>query len=93
MKTQFRPFVQHVAMVWKENRRTEAWLEPWSWEGTREDEEVFQRLTLAQNLLEEVLKERNPWLTPTESCASDETEVEDAKPFGPLACWTVCPKE
>ena len=27
-------------------------------------------------------EERDPWLAPTESCESDETEVEDAKPFG-----------
>ena len=24
-----------------------------------------------------ILKERNPWLTPTESCASDDTEEEE----------------
>ena len=28
-----------------------------------------------------ILKERNPWLTPTESCESDETEDEGMKPF------------
>ena len=28
-----------------------------------------------------VLKERNPWLTPTESCESDETEDEEVTPF------------
>ena len=45
--------------------------------GPREDEEVFQRLTLTEPSRRMVLKERDPWLTPTESCESDETEVED----------------
>ena len=29
-------------------------------------------------------KERNPWLSPTESCESDETEDEEGKPFRAL---------
>ena len=28
-----------------------------------------------------ILKERKPWLTPTESCASDETEEEEVRPL------------
>ena len=28
-----------------------------------------------------ILKEKNPWITPTESCASDETEEAEMKPF------------
>ena len=47
----------------------------------REDEEMFQRLTLAEPARRILLKERNPWRTPTESCESDETEVEEVKPF------------
>ena len=51
---------------WTENRRTEALLEPWHWEekdeGPREDEELFQRLTLAEPFRRIVLKERNSWL-------------------------------
>ena len=70
---------------WKENRRTEAWLEPWHWEekdeGPGEDEEIFQRLTLRELLEGWSSKERNSWLTPTESCESDETEVEVVKSF------------
>ena len=42
---------------------------------------MFQRLTLTEPSRRIVLKERSPWLTPTESCESDETEVEDEKPF------------
>ena len=37
--TQFR-----TPWWWKENRRTEAWLEPWSWEGAQK--RLFRRLTL-----------------------------------------------
>ena len=61
----------------------------WSWEGSkedegpREDEEMFRRLSLAEPSRRMALKERSPWLTPTESCESDETEVEDEKPFRP----------
>ena len=43
--------------------------------GAKNNEDIFQRLTL---------KERNPWLTPTESHESDESEGEDAKPFRAL---------
>ena len=59
----------------------------WSWwsenkgpreEVQREDEEMFQRLTLKEPARRKVLKERNPWLTPTESCESYEAEVEEA---------------
>ena len=32
-----------------------------------------------------VLKERNLWFTPTESCESEETEAEDVKPFRALS--------
>ena len=61
----------------------------WIWEGSkedegpREDEEMFQRLTLTEPSRRIVLKERSPWLTPTESCESHETEVVDEKPFRP----------
>ena len=54
---------------WEENRRTEAWLEPWICQGTRR-RKMFQRLTLTEFALRIVLKERSPWLTP--SCESDE---------------------
>ena len=40
-------------------------------EGPREDEEMFQRLTLTETSRKTVLKERNPWLTRTESCESE----------------------
>ena len=42
-------------------------------EGTEEDEALFQII---------IFQERNPWLTPTESCDSDGTEEEEeVKPF------------
>ena len=53
-------------------------------EGPREDAEIFQRLTLKDTARRIVLKERNSWLTPTESCESDETEAEDVKHFRAL---------
>ena len=61
-------------MVVGRERRTKAWLEPWCWAWPRQD-------WPSQNFLRIVLKERNPWLTPTESSESDETEVEEVKPF------------
>ena len=64
---------------WKEGHWTE------KGEGTGEDEESSQRTNL---------KERNPWLTPTESCASDETEESYAKPFrAPLGWSDPCTEE
>ena len=73
---------------WKENQKTEPWIEPWCWqsEGGREevpraDEEMFKQLTLTEPAQRIVLKERNPWLTPAESCESDETEDEGTEPF------------
>ena len=42
---------------------------------------MFKRLALAERSRRTDLKERNPWLTPTEYCKPDETEVEHAKPF------------
>ena len=50
----------------------------------REDEELFQRLTFTEPARRILLIERNPWPTPTESCESDETEVEKVKPFSAL---------
>ena len=58
---------------WKENRRTDAWPEPWSWESAK-------KLTLTEPARRRVLKGRNPE-HPTQSCESDETECEEAKPF------------
>ena len=59
---------------WEESYWKETWTEPWLWkerdEGAEGDEELFQKL---------ILKARNPWLTPTESCTSDETEEEEVK--------------
>ena len=48
--------------------------------GPRQDEDMFQRLTLTEPSRRTVLTEGNPRNTPTESCESDGTEVEDAKP-------------
>ena len=46
----------------------------WQWEEqddpSEDDEELPPKL---------ILEERNPWLTPTESCVSDETEEEEEK--------------
>ena len=39
------------------------------------------RMTLEESSQMIILKEWNPWLTPTESCESDETENEEVKPF------------
>ena len=44
--------------------------------GRENDKEMFQKLTLTEPAWRIVLKERNPWDTPTESCESDKTEVE-----------------
>ena len=56
--------------------REHAWIGPWQWDekdkGTEEDEQFF---------FIHILKERKPWLTPTESCASDETEEEEVRPL------------
>ena len=67
--------VYSMSQWWKGNRWREAWLEPWSWEGAQEDEEISRRLKT-------VPKERDSLNTLTESCESDETEVEEVKPFG-----------
>ena len=90
MRTQvFFFFHKHVAMV-EENCRTESWLESWCSEGAREDQEMCQRLTPQNLLKEQTSKKEKPWLTPTESCEPDESNVEEMKPFkalpaGPLA--------
>ena len=51
-------------------------------EGERQksdDDEVFSSQKISQR--------KEPWLTPNESCASDETEEEEVKPVRPhLAC-------
>ena len=85
-----------MSQRWKEDRRTETWLEPWSWQGSREDEgprgdeELFQKLTLAeparrrQTLPEPGSKnspQRKKPMAHTESCESDETEVEEVRPL------------
>ena len=77
-----------MSLWWKENRRTESWIEPWCWKSegaqkgvSREDEEMFRRLTLTEPARRTVPKERNPWRTPTESYESDETEDEGTEPF------------
>ena len=76
-----KAFVRHVAMVEKdmvtmmlEKRRTREGV-------SREDEEMFRRLTLTERARRTVPKERNPWLTPTKFCESDETEDEGTAPF------------
>ena len=56
-------------------------MEPWSREGAQKDEEHFQRLNLTEPARRIVLKERNQWNTHTESCESDETEVEEVMQF------------
>ena len=73
---------------WKENWWTKSWIEPWCWKSegarervSREDEEMFRRLTLTDTARRTVHKERNPWRTPTESCESDEMEDEGTEPF------------
>ena len=74
---------------WKENWWTKSWIEPWCWKSdgarervSREDEEMFRRLTLTDTARRTVPKERNPWRTPKESCESDETEDGGWEPFG-----------
>ena len=46
-------------------------MEPWQWmekdKGSQDDEELRPKL---------IFKERNPRLTPTESCASDDMEED-----------------
>ena len=73
---------------WKENQWSEPWIEPWCWQSEggreevpREDDEMFKQLTLAELAQRIVLKERNPWLTPADSCKSDETEHGGTEPF------------
>ena len=65
---------------WKGTQWKGRWSDPWQGEEpdelSEDDEEPPPKL---------ILKERNPWLTPTESCASDETEEEEKlirAPFG-----------
>ena len=67
---------------------TKSRIEPWCWKSkgaregvSREDEEMFRRLTLTEPARRSVPKERNPWFTLTESCESDETEDERTAPF------------
>ena len=70
--------MQHVAMVVdreSQDRSTAGALELGRRTG---DEATSQRLTLTEPPRRVVLKERNPWLTATES---DETEVEEVKLF------------
>ena len=58
--------------------------------GTRRSRNV-SKIDRPQNLLkEQTSKKEKPWLTPTESCEPDESNVEEMKPFkalpaGPLA--------
>ena len=55
---------------WKGTQWKGKWVEPWQRKGqekSSQDEDLLPKL---------ILKERNPWLTPTENCASDETEEE-----------------
>ena len=73
---------------WKENQWSEPWIEPWCWqseggreEAPREDDEMFKQLTPAEHARRIVLKERNPWLTPADSCKTDETEHGGTEPF------------
>ena len=77
-----------MSLRWKKNWWTESWIEPWCWKSeraregvSREDAEMFRRLTLTERARRTVPKERNPWLTPTGSCESDETEDEGTAPF------------
>ena len=77
-----------MSLWWKKNWWTESWIEPWCWKSegaregvSREDEEMFRRLTLTEPARRTVPKERNPWRTPSESCESDETEDEGTEPF------------
>ena len=77
-----------MSLWWKENWWTESWIEPWCWKSegaregvSREDEEMFRRLTLMEPARRAVPKERKSWHTPTESCESDETEDEGTAPF------------
>ena len=59
---------------WKENRRTEAWLEPWRWEKPRVPETDPQR-TLSKKSSQ---RQKNPW------------ELKKSSPSGPLlACQTL----
>ena len=42
---------------------------------------MFKQLTFTEPAERIVLKERNPWITPVESCESGETEDEGTEPF------------
>ena len=56
--------------------------EPWQWKEQDNLPEDVKELPLKLTL-----KQRNPWLTPTESCASDEPEEEEERlALTPLAC-------
>ena len=77
-----------MSLWWKENYCSESWIEPCCWKSegaregvSREDEEMFRRLTLPELARRTVPKERNSWHTPTGSCESDETEDEGTAPF------------
>ena len=77
-----------MSLWWKENLWTKSRIEPWCWKSegaregvSREDEEMFRRLTLMEPARRAVPKERKSWLTPMESCESDETEDEGTAPF------------
>ena len=60
---------------WKEGCWKETWIEPWEWNEkdnvSDDDEELFSKTDPER---------KEPWLTPTESCASDGTEEEEMKP-------------
>ena len=73
---------------WKEKQRSEPWIEPLCWpseggreEASRADEDMLKKMTLTEPAQRIVLEERNPWVTLTESCESDETEDEGKGPF------------